>query len=509
MKKITIIFGIIISIQIFSCTKNDLIPSEKNKTIENLNKSSKINSNVNLKKEFSKALAIALSESKQLRNIIKISALEMFNDDYEVLFEMIKNEKLEDGITIENFILKFISDKKVLKQLEKEFPTLTILVPQLPENSFNARVWDINSQIPKVGVAIQSSNQMAIFNNKGEEKILELQYTPGFPIIVIKENERVISESNDNFKKINSNIIQSKMGKKFRFTFNNFDKKISKKARFVSPSQIDSKLISAYNTYLNDDGWQRDEIYYDITPGQTRGQFNYDFQESIKSFTLVGDPWSEYNFIADQDGDATINGIRGGGSSHWAGGAFEFKVSYLVNAKNGTGAEFYDGFSARGEDLFNLSYIKIFNRWFGEDVYILDVNNISFKQMPLNLSLMSWDLNNYASSLKIKIEEVDLTEKKVETENTTAKFATNFAIDGPTLILKKIGLKFGASQELAQSQTFTKEYTQGNDQLGEVIVNFADNIIISKLSFVGFERYQTREYVNGKYSISVEPKRVQ
>ncbi|MBU1820371.1 MAG: hypothetical protein KKG00_02510, partial [Bacteroidetes bacterium] len=79
----------------------------------------------------------------------------------------------------------------------------------------------------------------------------------------------------------------------------------------------------------------------------------------------------------------------------------------------------------------------------------------------------------------------------------------NFSIDGG--VLKKIGLKLGGSLETSQTQTYQRTFTQGNDDLGSVIVNFADNIIISQ----NFIKYLTREYSTGWYSISVEPIRVQ
>jgi molecular chaperone DnaK (HSP70) len=47
--------------------------------------------------------------------------------------------------------------------------------------------------------------------------------------------------------------------------------------------------------------------------------------------------------------------------------------------------------------------------------------------------------------------------------------------------------------------------SKGNDELGSVIINFADKVIIGRSG----TNYVTREYDNTVFAISVEPKRVQ
>ncbi|MDD5149547.1 MAG: hypothetical protein PHC28_03565 [Flavobacterium sp.] len=457
-------------------------------------------SNSNLKREFGKALMISLNESKSLRDLIKNKSLEMFDNDYEVLYEMIKNEKLENGLTLRESLLKNIGNENRLLQIEINNPTLTILVPELPENSFSAKLWNTDKEIPKVAIRLNTSNNVPIINQDGTEDIIEAKYTPGFPIIVIKENERVIVEKNKEFGKLKTRTLKTESSVVFKFLDNCFDKtKNSKKEmmRTVNSNILDPKIITAYNTYTgsNVDGWDRDYIYYGITPTTPKGPFKYDFQESIQSFSLQGDPIAAYNKIADQTNDPKF---VSGGSSTWTGGNFEFKIRIIVNAKNGIGSEIIKYFNATPNDLFVVESrkVKISFAYF----YINSIK--SLRQMPLNIPIFNWDLDQYASSIKIEIEEVDLTETTVLTDTRTVKFATNFNIEGTLL---KVGLKFGASLEQTTTHTVQKTYTQGNDALGEVIVNFADKIIISQAG----SDYTTREYNSGLYSISVEPMRVQ
>ena len=340
---------------------------------------------------------------------------------------------------------------------------------------------------------------MPIINADGSENLLEGKYTPAFPVLVVKENERVITDKNKDFKNLKTRSIDSKRGVKFKFLSDEFDRKLKKTKRLAFGVQLDPKLISAYDTYNNADGWQRDFIYYNITPNQTRGQFRYDFKDGLKSFKMVGDPMLAYNKIADQWDDPHINGITSG--PQWTDGFFEFKVTCLVNGRNGVGAELIMPIGANPSDLFELTYTEI-GGWFNS-LYLL--TGVSLKQMDLNLPILNWDLDQYSAAIRIGIEEVDLTTTTVLSESTTIKFANNFEVTGG--IKEKVGLKFGASSETSQTQTYQRTFIQGNDQLGDVTINFADQIINSKLPFI--DLYSLREYNTTWYSISFEPMRVQ
>ncbi|GAB2617972.1 hypothetical protein GCM10027035_12680 [Emticicia sediminis] len=501
------ILGIIIFILfITSCNKEEILETSstvKKDNVTSLSKNSRVPYDIHsqLKKDFGIALGKSLKESLMLRKILKQEALEMFNNDNEVLYEMIEDEVLENGIKTSTLIEKHLERKNVLKDLMKLSPTLTILVPNLPNESFNAKVWDVESQIPRVAIRLSSTNDVPIFNTDGSEYFLEGQI-PGFPVIVVKDNERIIEQSNSAFTKNTNRVIQTKSGKRFKFLSENFDRKKGTKNRLVFSNEIDSKLIQAYNTYNGIDGWHRDLIYYNISPANDKGAFSYSFKDGLTSFTMAGNAQSAYQKISDQTGDPLAYGYRWGNDPQWTGGSYEFKVSCLINAKNGIGTELITYFSALPSELFNLSYTRIVNHLFGPDEYIL--SEISFNKKFLSLPILNWDLDNYATSIKISIEEVDITTTTTQSETSSVKFASNFGIDNGTL--KKIGLKFGASLETNQTQTYQRVFTQGNDELGSVIINFADNVIINQLTPTS---YTTREYQTGFYSISFEPIRVQ
>lgn len=492
----------------------DPTTKEKNElTVEKL-----YDADSNLKREFGKALVKSLNESKALRDLIKNESLKMFDNDYDVLYQMIKDEKLENNLTFRQILIKNLGSEALLNQIEISNPTLTIFVPELPENSFSAEIWDTQTQIPAVAIRLTTSNDVPVINQDGSEEIIEAKYTPAFPVIVLKNNERIVSNNISNNKNIKTSLVSRVNGVEYKFLDDCFDKSKNSKNGFlrtVSSAVLDPKVITAYNTYTgsNVDGWQRDYIYYNITPGTPKGPFKYDFQETITSFSLQGNPTAAYNTIADQTGDPTLGekalgnstgNILSGGS--WTGGNFEFKIRTIVNGKNGIGSEIIKYFTATGNDLFDCTFIRGERTGFGHYFYYRQIN--SLKNVNLNIPIFNWDLDQYASTIKIDIEEVDLTETTILTESRSVEFASNFSVEVSASLFKelvKVGLKYGTSQKITATSTVQRTFTQGNDLLGDVIVNFADNVIIGTTG----STYTTREYNSGLYSITVEPTRVQ
>lgn len=508
MKKFLIPAVILTALCINSCSKENLVQDE-NQNNNNSEIEIVYNHKAKLKKDFAKALVHALADNTELRLFIKNEALKKFDHDYDILYHMVKDQKLSNGLSFKEILLKYFDNTSRLTEIEDNLPLLTIFVPELPENSFSAESWDVTAEIPEVAIRLTTSNHVPMFTTE-KEYILKAGNIPGFPVVVIKENERLVVNNinSKSIKGINGSALKSlNNDMEFRFLddiFNNTVKKANKtKSNHTAriANNLDQKLIDAYNTYKNADGWQRDYIYYNLTPSNTKDQFQYDFQEHIAEFSLIGNPEAAYNKISDQTGDPEYRDWRKFNQSNWTGGSFEFKVRVLINGRNGVGEELTTYFSANPEQLFNLNYQSKFGG------YIFIFKSISIKSMPINLPLFNWDLNQYASSIKIEIEEVDLTETTVLTDTRSVKFANNFSIDPTDGIFKKVGLKFGSSLETNTTQTIQRTFTQGNDQLGSVIINFADDVVLTHSTTNN--QSTTRDYQTGWYKISVEPKRVQ
>ena len=494
---------------LYSCKNDDEFNKEnsdvKNR-VENLSQKDE------LKQEFSKALAKALANNVELRKFIKEEALKMFDNDYDILYQIVKDEKIGDS-SFRDIILEYYDKKENLNFLEQYYPTLTIFVPELPLNTFSAKKWNAENEIPLVAYTLIGVYDIPIVDSTGEITFLKGEYIPSFPVVVVKENERVRVSSSDSRERRNSEI-NTKLYK-FEFlddSFNGALTNLNSRSSNTSTVTIDDKLIRAYEIYRNTDGWQRDYIYYDITPSENRGQFKYNYMEHLTSFRLNNA--RVLRKISDQTGDPILNEnysnsklFKNIARAPWTGGYFEFRVNILLNAKNGVGTSIDKYFSVKPEDLYVAKY-REHRAPFRQIIYMLD--NLTPKVVPLNIGLFNWDLNEYASSVKIFIEEVDLTEELSTTDTRTVEFATNFGIDPSAGFLKKIGLKFGASMKDTRTTTTTYKVTKESDQLGDVIINFADNFLIN---LPGSRNpngiYHPREYDSGDYTITVQPKRVQ
>lgn len=146
MRKIFLFFMILISF--VSCSSeilNDNLSGSVNKTTLSIENDT-IKSH-ELLEDFSKALSSALNSSVELRRLIKDEALKMFDYDYDVLYLSINTYKLSSGKTVDELMELYIDTSK-LELVKQKYPTLTIFVPVLPDNSFSAESWNPEDEIP-------------------------------------------------------------------------------------------------------------------------------------------------------------------------------------------------------------------------------------------------------------------------------------------------------------------------------------------------------------------------
>lgn len=535
---------------LFSCQDDSFESQYQRETLVDLHDLK--DDNLQLKKEFSKALAKVLGENQEIREFIKKEALKRFDNDYDVLYLLIKDEKLDNGFTLEKLLLQYIKPE-LLKEVEDKIPTLTIYIPELPMNSFSADTWDTNKETPFVGVRVKYDSDVPLYSATGEESIIFGGQIPTYPVLVVKENERItVGNSIPSSRKIESRANNSTQFVFLDDVFNNISSSVNQSVKTMNnsfgiatrtaeefiggPYEISwgsgrhhftatlpeplRKVLDAYDIYKNyEGGWQRDYIYYNLTPSNTVGPFNYNYKEYITAFEMIGDANLNLQKISDQTGDPKRNDERyvRNRKTYWTDGEFEFKVKVYLGNKNAFGNEFTTYFRIKPEDLFSLEYIR--DRTSPQNMLITGVEN---KKVYLSTPLFEWNLENYSANIKIAIEEVDATETIKQTSTTTADFATNFGFSTEVGKKVKLGLQFGASSKETRTTSFEVSTTNGNDELGEVIINFWDDIIVSRniseinpngygpnyeiTQFEGTLDYN-KKYSTGWYRLYIAPKR--
>lgn len=142
-------------------------------------------------KYFAKALATSL-DNEELINLIKNEAMNKFDGDTEVLWEMVSDRMLTSGFTLREYIdSKYIKDNKSplsISEIEK-VPLLNIL--------FVTCCDDCNSDKPmKVTFVPLTKNDIEVdsviaYNSALNECTISNTECPGFPLIVIGVNERI------------------------------------------------------------------------------------------------------------------------------------------------------------------------------------------------------------------------------------------------------------------------------------------------------------------------------
>lgn len=498
MKNFVLVFLVYLSVASCNESLNDI---DKNVVSATFLEQSE--SNLILKQKFSSALVKVLGQNEEVRSLIKEEALKQIDFDYDVLYCLIKDKQLKNGVTLEEYLEKYLTSDE-LKCIHKQLPTLTLFVPTLPENSFSVHSWNTIDELPAVAVKVSDNNDVKIYYGNGETEVFPADIIPGFPVVVVKENERIVRNGEILSKTVSENIEETNLIFVDEI-FNNLHGKdlVNTKTRANRPDRpvplpkVDNpedylpanmkKTYEAYKIYKNTTGWQRDYIYYGITPTTDKGPFDYNMKEFLVGFELMGDALGFYRKIADQDGDPKssipIGGVLPANSSiiTWTEGEYEFKVTTYVGSKSTIGTEYKSFFRLKPDQLFRAEVERVISRPGMPGYTVYKLVGLKSKRVDLDLPLFEWDLENYGATIKIAIEEVDGQETEVNSISSSIEFATNFGFDASFGEKVKFGVKFGSTikEVLNVSNTITITKTLGGDELGEVIINFADPVVIS------------------------------
>ncbi len=476
-----------ITLFITSCNNEEITPEVFNPNLTEIKDNMSTKTFESLHEDFATALAKVFNNSKEVRELIKAEALKMIDDDYDVLYMLVKDIKLKDNSTLESSLSKYMPIKDISKLIQ-EIPTLTIFVPELIDDAFSAEKWDTDLDIPKVAF-IDKENKVHYIDSFGDKKTFDHNEIPLFPIVVIKKSERIVLKSSRLRSSIQDNftVLKANTGIEFVFDDEIFDNVKPKQitTRLGSNTDIPSNMNKMFDAKRFKDQaniWQRDYIYYDINSVTGRGAFNENFGEHLYSFQLLGDPNGAYNGISDQTGDPRYNSSFVNGpriwTPKWTDGEFEFWVNIKLASKTGVGDGIRKKFKAKGEQLFDLDlYYPPRN---SGTVFVRGISKTKKFFLTQPMYLFSWDLEKFSETVKITIEEQDDPETITNSEKTTSTFATNFEFNVSIGEKEKVGAKFGATSTESQEVFYSIVTTKNADPLGDVYITFGQDVIISE-----------------------------
>jgi len=492
MKKPLLSFGILVCLMglIQSCQKKDILNPAPTQDVLSLSVSAEVTNQ--LQADFAKILAKALKADPELRAYLKAEAIKQFDKDYDVLVQLVKDRPISGGASLQARLASYAENPAQVTAIETQLPLLTIYVPTLP-SGFSAETWNTQTQIPVVAVSRRGDNNVPYYDATGKEEIIEPGLIPGFPVVVIKENERVAVTTAASASAKTDAALLVTQNEQFRFSFidASFDGSSHSAARlvFANPPnvpgdfQIDPRVLEALAIEQNAPNtpvgaiWQRDYIYYGIggfnpvtNTYNTRGPLNRNYKEYIRSMKFSV---AAYSMMSDQSEDPIIRPMKPNlGSPSWTEGRYELKVIALTNSRAGDGPNFTRFWPVNPSDLFNVRYKRA-----NFSFYVID-EIIRTEYFPF-VDLITWDLEQGSMAWKIYFYENDRTGTETVSHTHSTNTAINFGIDlnfSPTDKVK-IGPKFGFSSGSTDTQVHTVTRNLGDDYLGEAILNFSDPVI--------------------------------
>ena len=453
---------------------------------------------------FAKALYYAMKESPKLREMIKKESLEKFNKEYETLYQFIKDEKVENGLSVRDLLLKYFNNEESLAAIESNHPTLTLHIPILPKGSFSAEIWNTKEQVPAVAIhPINCLNTILVaetgqYDNIKEEFVIEAGYIPAFPVVVLKDNNRVVVSQNVSSKYPALNNKSSDYV--FDFIDDYFDgsieeeNEVSLRQYSFAQNTIDSKVINAYNIFgTSNSYWQRDHIYYNLTTSTTTGTISSNYSECIYAFSFSNNysPQQVLNQIIYPGVDPSF---LPNGSWPWSAGQFNFRITAEI-ASQTYPTSTTKLFAAYPEELFSVTWTKQGNIFY---------NTLAgFNAKEINLPLFTWNLGYYSHGMKIAIWKVNQSGTATSSYTLTTGYATNVSYTN------KDGFTFGSTTSSSVAISIGRQYNISDIYLGDAVVSFGDPVITgSQYNSIKQQMYYNlKEYTTGICIFMLTPKK--
>lgn len=145
--------------------------------------------------EFAKMLAFSLKDA-EMRKFLKSEANKQFDGDFDILVNNVVsanvgNARFEEKVK-SSASKGYTAGSQAFSKAIKN-PLLNISVPMLIEN------WNDTKQLPLVAVAVgtneKETKQLKAFDVNGKTYLIDAKIDPNVPVIVVGNNERVVSKN--------------------------------------------------------------------------------------------------------------------------------------------------------------------------------------------------------------------------------------------------------------------------------------------------------------------------
>jgi len=447
------------------------------------------------RKELRIALAKTLARAMQnedVRAFIKAESMTNFDGDNDVLVAMMLNKKVQGEQTFADVLAQY-STKQELQEQMSNLPLATIFIPDL--QTFTHQGWDTRTQVPLVAVIDEEHDERVKGNimafSASETLLLPSAKQPTIPVVVLKDNERLVSRrTSDNSKQArqaasqNGKVIFASTEHEYYF-IQGVDPKQQvaenekrKGARYAigNPPQI------LQYPFLQNLESHRDYIYYGIDPstGVSTGKLKRNISEHLTYISFVS---------------GTAGPIV---TSDWTEGNLEFRMFHIYSDRNGN--------PAQDPKTFYLAQDQLFTR--NSDGSVTpNTNGTILSNLRINVPLRGWDVYSYGDTWQISIQEYDAGDVRTITVGTETNigfnYETNIEAGIPEVI--KVGIKFGVSGSQKKTNNTVIQTTNTADDLGVATFNFSDPVLTYWGPPSGRYEYNIFERGTGSVMLTMEP----
>ena len=448
---------------------------------------------IDAKIELAKIMAKAV-KNPEIRELIRKESLKKFDNDYDVLLQFVKNNKLSSGKTLLEAISDYTENKGRLKEIANDLPLITFYIPDF----YSADKWTEND-VPIIAVR-NNENKLIAISSEGEIAELSDKEQPYLPFIVIKTNDKVVTKGKMSGAKMSAeNFIFSNEKESFYFldhAFNNINPK-DRGARKISlwNSDFDPLIVEAYNrtsgcNYCS----QRDWIYYgiDSRAGLNSGPLNVKFQEAVTAFEPI---------------NTGIVDVIGG----WDEGTYVFVLTPALGDRYATQVSANNKvIPISPQDIFTYTERIEHYGLFGMHTRIVrDITGVKPYTCPAPITFVNWDMEKYGDRWALVLEEFDQTVTITRTFKNTVTFGANFSANAGTK--DKIGASLGVNATTQKETTTEYQSEEGNDAVGNATIEWTTPVLTNyQKNLVAVEPMVGSSYeaITGAMRVSFEPVRV-
>jgi hypothetical protein len=503
MKK-PLLLVLVLSILLNSCNKeDDYSNSDKEALIENLKEK-------NIQK-FSEILSKVTYQRKDVREFLKNEALKQFDNDYNVLYYLVRNSKIS-GDSFRDILVSFSSEEDIY-DIEKNVPLINILVPSI--SFFNISAHNLDANDNEIPVVVSKENTTDLYLNGKLEAKLEKGEVPDFHVFVVKENDRV-DASSIHFNSLTAKNNSANLKNTITFLSPNFnglnnklkkDNLISNKSIIVNRNELSTIVLNSFsffnqnvssNDIATNKAYQRDYIYYGITNKDSQGILNQNVTDYIDYLEVDPNIYFKLALNAPVKGNPVITNNEVTQTKRqlsteelidrmWTKGAYEFK--FEVFSENSSTSSFVI-IPVKPSDIwdFNISHTRRNGTVFrsSKNTYKINPENFTSKVFRLNdmVAFNKWDISKESLHRFVNVSEVNLNQTITEEVSyTVSKIAegkfngsVKFGVGSKTSA--ELGGSGGYKEETTEVKKFNRTYNVGDDVLaGSIKVYFYNPII--------------------------------